>query len=50
MKVKLGSDNGREYGGTISNINEVGAYGATGSKFTVAVKVPNDGSIKLGCR
>ena len=48
VKVKLGSDNGREYDGTISNINEVGTYGATGSKFTVAVKVPNDGSIKLG--
>ena len=48
VKVKLGSDNGREYDGTISNINEVGTYGATGSKFTVTVKVPNDGSIKLG--
>ena len=48
VKVKLGSDNGRECDGTISNINEVGTYGATGSKFTVTVKVPNDGSIKLG--
>lgn len=26
----------------------MGTYGATGSKFTVTVKVPNDGSIKLG--
>lgn len=48
VKVKLGADEDREYDGVISNINEVGAYGATGSKFTVIVQVPNDGSIKLG--
>ena len=48
VKVKLGADETREYDGFISNINEVGTYGATGSKFTVIVQVPNDGSIKLG--
>lgn len=48
VKVKLSADEEREYDGVISNINEVGTYGATGSKFTVTVKVPNDGSIKLG--
>ena len=48
VKVKLGADEERVYDGVISNINEVGTYGATGSKFTVTVRVPNDGSIKLG--
>lgn len=48
VKVKLGAEEGREYDGVISNINEVGTYGATGSKFTVTVEVSNDGSIKLG--
>ena len=48
VKVKLGADEEREYDGVISNINEVGSYATTGSKFMVAVKVPNDGSIKLG--
>lgn len=48
VKVKLAADEEREYEGVISNINEVGTYGDTGSKFTVTVKVPNDGSIKLG--
>lgn len=48
VKVKLGADEEREYEGVVSNINEVGTYGATGSKFTVTVAVANDGSIKLG--
>ncbi|RDB64379.1 hypothetical protein C1878_00515 [Gordonibacter sp. 28C] len=34
--------------GVISNINQVGAYNASGSKFTVTVDVVNDGSIWLG--
>lgn len=48
VRVTLGADETRHYDGTISNINEVGTYGATGSTFTVTVQVPNDGSIKLG--
>lgn len=48
VSVKLGADEGRAYEGIISNINEVGTYGATGSKFAITVEVPNDGSIKLG--
>lgn len=48
VSVKLGADEGRAYEGVISNINEVGTYGATGSKFAITVEVPNDGSIKLG--
>lgn len=48
VRVKLGADEAREYEGVISNINEVGTYGATGSTFSVTVEVPNDGSIKLG--
>lgn len=48
VKVKLGADEERVYEGVISGINEVGAYAATGSKFTVVVEVPNDGSFKLG--
>ena len=34
--------------GTITNINQVGAYNASGSKFIVTVTVENDGSIWLG--
>lgn len=34
--------------GIITNINQVGAYNASGSKFTVTVTVENDGSIWLG--
>lgn len=46
---EAGTDNGRECDGTISNHQRGGVRdGATGSKFTVTVKVPNDGSIKLG--
>ncbi len=48
VHVTLGADDTKHYDGTISNINEVGTYGATGSTFTVTVEVPNDGSIKLG--
>lgn len=48
VKVRLGADEARAYDGVISNINEVGTYGATGSKFAITVEVPNDGSIKLG--
>lgn len=48
VAVTLGSDESRIYEGAIANINEVGTYGATGSKFTVTVTVPNDGSIKIG--
>ena len=48
MTVRLGADESRVYEGTIANVNEVGTFGATGSKFTVTVAVPNDGSIKLG--
>ena len=48
VTVRLGADESRVYEGTIANVNEVGTFGATGSKFTVTVAVPNDGSIKLG--
>lgn len=48
VRVTLGASEARQYDGAISNINEVGTYGATGSTFTVTVEVPNDGSIKLG--
>lgn len=48
VRVTLGADEARQYDGVISNINEVGTYGATGSTFTVTVEVPNDGCIKLG--
>lgn len=48
VSVTLGSDETRVYEGSITNVNEVGTYGATGSKFTVTVTVPNDGSIKIG--
>ena len=48
VRVTLGADDAKQYEGAISNINEVGTYGATGSTFTVTVEVPNDGSIKLG--
>lgn len=34
--------------GVISNIDQVGAYNASGSKFTVTISVENDGSIWLG--
>ena len=48
VTVRLGADESRVYEGTSANVNEVGTFGATGSKFTVTVAVPNDGSIKLG--
>ena len=44
--VVVGSQGART--GVISNINQVGAYQASGSRFTVTVEVPNDGSIWLG--
>lgn len=44
--VVVGSQGERT--GVISNINQVGAYQASGSRFTVTVEVPNDGSIWLG--
>lgn len=44
--VVIGSQGART--GVISNINQVGAYQASGSRFTVTVEVPNDGSIWLG--
>ena len=34
--------------GIITNINQVGAYNASGSKFTVTITVENDGTIWLG--
>lgn len=46
--VTLGSDENRVYEGTIVNINQVGAYNATGSKYTVTVEVINDGSLMIG--
>lgn len=48
VAVTLGADESRVYDGTIVTVNEIGTYGATGSKFTVIVSVPNDGSIKIG--
>lgn len=46
VDVVVGSQGTRT--GAISNISQVGAYQASGSKFTVTVEVPNDGSIWLG--
>lgn len=50
VKVKLGSDNGREYDGTISNINEVGTYGATGPSSRSRSKCPTTAASSWGCR
>ncbi len=40
--------NGIALSGTVADIAQVGTYNASGSKFTVTISVPNDGSLWLG--
>lgn len=48
VDVKLAAKEGDAYTGTVVGINEVGTYGATGSKYKVTVEIPNDGSMLIG--
>lgn len=47
-EVSFGSDESAPLAGTVVNINQVGAYNATGSRYKVTVEIPNDGSLLLG--
>lgn len=40
--------NGKMLSGTVIDIAQLGTYNASGSKFTVTVSVPNDGTLWLG--
>ncbi|WP_102375831.1 efflux RND transporter periplasmic adaptor subunit [Raoultibacter massiliensis] len=48
VEVKLAAKEDEAYEGTVASINEVGTYGATGSKYKVTIEIPNDGSILIG--
>lgn len=48
VEVKLGANEDVVHAGTVVGINEVGTYGATGSKYKVTVEIPNDGSMLIG--
>lgn len=47
-QVVLGSNEGKTFEGKVVNINQVGTYNSTGSKYKVTIEIPNDGSILIG--
>lgn len=47
-QITLSSDEEKVLSGTITKINELGTYNATGSKYRVTIEVPNDGSVMIG--
>lgn len=47
-EVTLGADESKVLEGTITKINEIGTYNATGSKYRVTIEVINDGSVLVG--
>lgn len=48
VDIRITSDEDTLRQGTIIAINEVGAFDANGSSFTVTVEMANDGSVRLG--
>lgn len=47
-QVVLGSNESKTFEGKVVNINQVGTYSSTGSKYKVTIEIPNDGSILIG--
>lgn len=47
-QITLGSDESLVFSGVITNINQVGSYDASGSKYTVTIEVVNEGAMLIG--
>ncbi len=47
-QVVLGFNRGKTFEGKVTNINQVGTYNSTGSKYKATIEIPNDGSILIG--
>ena len=48
VEVAIGAREGEKIAGTVVGINQVGTYGATGSKYKVTVEMPNGGELLIG--
>lgn len=48
VEVAIGAREGEKIAGTVVSINQVGTYGATGSKYKVTVEIPNGGELLIG--
>lgn len=46
-QVTLGSDSSKVYEGVITEINQVGTYNATGTKYKVTIEIINDGNLLI---
>lgn len=47
-EVAVGARKGEKIAGTVTGINQVGTYGATGSKYRVTIEIPNGGDLLIG--
>lgn len=48
VTITLNYDETKSYTGKITNINQIGNYSSSGTKYTAIVEFKNDGNIKLG--
>ena len=46
--ITINANEDEKYTGTVTKIDEIGTYAASGSSFTAKISIANDGNIKIG--